>query len=700
MNAAGYNAAGIISEGSVIDVASKVNASAIYIGLRIYNCKNFGVINVGEEKVGGILGRGNYADIYNCENHAPIYINPDSAYDYIRAGGISGNLSNYNLINCQNTGSVIVNTSSNTRCSYYRVGGIVGDSGKGNIEYCYNTGAIVNQQGSFSGGICSAVTSSYDSINIVCSYNIGSVSGLEHVGGILGNASSGSIANSYNKGEITNTGANTNSSESRNVGGIVGYGSVQSYNCWNEGKITIGGAFPNAYIYAGGIDGQGGQSSYCYNKGDIAINGAFKYIYAGGISAWKSSSSSDVMCFNKGNISIGATFEYLYIGGIIGGSTNAVNCYNTGNITSQGSGFSYIYQGGVVGSGNANMCYNTGRVYCSAGSSSAYIYMGGVTGYGSSTNVSYNAGNVECNSSMDPASYLYMGGVIGYTGAGIGTLYNTGDVIKDSGFIGQTYVGGIAGNAMAVSGTYNTGKIINNTTGLSSSSTHYIAVTNYGNNNFYLDSSELIRGDKYESSMTSEEVTDAELKSEEIYSTLKSSSPYWKRIEGIYPVLEFGILATSNDSTAEITVENEKLEFDITTEVGLGLSGTRTGGTITGEYTTKHVARDNKKLVETVKYGDDATQDIEITPDEGYKILQIAINEENYGFVADNSGKVVIPASEFTSVMKNYNVVVTFGEESKVFTINKVDENDNPIEGAKFKVESYSNLTDKLSRSA
>ena len=96
----------------------------------------------------------------------------------------------------------------------------------------------------------------------------------------------------------------------------------------------------------------------------------------------------------------------------------------------------------------------------------------------------------------------------------------------------------------------------------------------------------------------------------------------------------------------EITVENYKKEYKITTEVE------GTGGSISGQGSTE------ENPYEIVKYGEDSTKDIIVTPEEGYKILKITVNGEEINFVPEEDGSVIL--DKFTNMTSDKHVVVQF----------------------------------------
>ena len=124
----------------------------------------------------------------------------------------------------------------------------------------------------------------------------------------------------------------------------------------------------------------------------------------------------------------------------------------------------------------------------------------------------------------------------------------------------------------------------------------------------------------------------------------------------------------------ELTVENERKEFKITTEVN-EIDGVK-GGSISGEDLNPY---------ETVKYGDNSTKEIIMTPDPDYEIVKITVNGEDYPFEANSDGTFTMP--QFTNVTENIHVEVTYMQKDHKLVISKADEHTGEaLEGARFKL--------------
>ena len=147
----------------------------------------------------------------------------------------------------------------------------------------------------------------------------GYIRGKGSVGGIVGNAKSGSIKDCTNGCTIASKG-NSN-------GGIVGYGKgVQITGSTNNGSL-VAGQYQNGGI-AGTVDNS--TIDRCVNNVDITVAD-----HAGGIAAYNTNGTVS-NCLNKGNVSTRNSF-YTYTAGIVANNcgTGSVvkNCLNLGTIS-------------------------------------------------------------------------------------------------------------------------------------------------------------------------------------------------------------------------------------------------------------------------------------------------------------------------------------------------------------------------------
>ena len=210
-----------------------------------------------------------------------------------------------------------------------------------------------------------AGNSGYANAVVSSSYNTGNVKGYTNIGGIGGFAYNGSIAASYNVGDIKTTRINASGTTPINMGGILGDSTEQAsgrviiYDTYNKG--TIGDSSYSTYgRHVGGIAGRlSGIVEKSYNNGEI-YNG---YNVVGGIVGyWYSGYLKNV--FNTGNITVyNKNYTDSQVGGIVGGvdlsggnqssGTNAdlsiSNAYNLGSLRSFKGNNGANVVGGILG---------------------------------------------------------------------------------------------------------------------------------------------------------------------------------------------------------------------------------------------------------------------------------------------------------------------------------------------------------------
>ena len=170
---------------------------------------------------------------------------------------------------------------------------------------------------------------------------------------------------------------------------------------------------------------------------------------------------------------------------------------------------------------------------------------------------------------------------------------------------------------------------------------------------------------------------------------------------------------------AEITVENEKQQLKITTDViehketnQGGDTVLVKGGSITGE---------DEQPYETVVYGENSIKEIKVIPDPGYEIVNIKINDKlikEDEYITNDDGSVTI--KNFENMTENKHIVVQFSQNVSeiivhhyeatrnengelIYTENKVAENENSrgeigdryITAPKMDLEKYTLIVDE-----
>jgi filamentous hemagglutinin family protein len=262
------------------------------------------------------------------------------------------------------------------------------------------------------GDTSAAGNSGYANAVVFSSYNAGNVKGYTNIGGIGGFAYNGSIAASYNAGDIHTTRSGAGYTTPINMGGILGDSTEQAsgrviiYDTYNKG--TIGdSSFVTFGRHVGGIVGRlSGIVEKSYNNGDI-YNGSN---VVGGIAGyWYSGYLKNV--FNTGNITVNNKNQAeSQVGGIVGSADlggcnqssgnntdmSISNAYNLGSLRSFKNGSSGDNAvGGILGATyrwselgtnvNISNAYTMGNIYAASGN------VGEILGlYGANTSATFD----------------------------------------------------------------------------------------------------------------------------------------------------------------------------------------------------------------------------------------------------------------------------------------------------------------------
>lgn len=262
------------------------------------------------------------------------------------------------------------------------------------------------------GDTSAAGNSGYANAVVSSSYNTGNVTGYANIGGVGGFAYNGSIAASYNVGDIHTTRADAGLTTPINMGGILGDSTEQAsgrviiYDTYNKGTIGDSG-FGTFGRHVGGIVGRlSGIVEKSYNNGDI-YNGLN---VVGGIAGyWYSGYLKNI--FNTGNITVNnQNYAESQVGGIVGSADlgggnqssgnntdmSISNAYNLGSLRSFKNGSSGDNAvGGILGatyrwSGlgtnvNISNAYTMGNIYAASGN------VGEILGlYGAKTSATFD----------------------------------------------------------------------------------------------------------------------------------------------------------------------------------------------------------------------------------------------------------------------------------------------------------------------
>lgn len=362
--------------------------------------------------VGGIAGIATSAE--NCINNQRIDARSGGKY----VGGIVGSLQATRSADA--TFKSNVNNGEILGTSY--VGGIfgefyvqVGENSDMIIVSSNTNNMAVTGTGNCVGGIVGSIRgeahSSYISnVTVTDCTNEADISGIDYVGGIVGDAPNNvsDISFSFNTGNVVGH---------LYVGGFAGRAVDTSMrNLKNNHSVT-------GKAYLGGIAGYAGKLEECENNGTITSNGYLTDESSAAVS---------------------------YVGGIAGFATDAKKCTNNSiiNISSGGS-----YVGGIVGYLNAVFTDDEASFSLNKnhGDITGKNHVGGIFGAFAISNAGGNTLTVKSNSNDGSVvGNDFIGGVVGYAN-GIDAYVKLTENNNDSGVKGKNNVGGIVGYAERVS---------------------------------------------------------------------------------------------------------------------------------------------------------------------------------------------------------------------------------------------------------
>lgn len=480
--------AGVLSTSAVITDTS-VETSTIMHGLggivginesALYNVAAFGATNGSygakgastNEYVGGIMGINYSPYVYGSYNESTVTgasnVGGIAGKNDIRkdfAGTIFSDGGQLNYV--ANAGSVtsiadLITTDDSKKSSY--VGGLIG-SNYGVINRGRNIGTVTGVN--YVGGIAGFNASGAEMTNISNAI-AAEISGEKYVGGIVGT----------NAGEITGNMNLVNEGSVKGnqyVGGIAGEnqagGVVENVNTSINLDVSGTGA-----KYFGGVTGtNSGTITNAHNTGDVSASEAE---YVGGITGENAENAVLENAGNSGNVSGGSM-----VGGVAGvnyASHDGGTIINSGTVTAENGGAAGIFyenhaglsnvtlinSGHVNGGGNTGglIGVNSGTISGSTLANTGYVKadsgenVGGLIGHNTSKG-SVIGGRNEADTMYVHKIYnngrvsggTNVGGLIGNNEGTLAAGYNTGNVN------GQQNVGGIAGtNNGSISEVFNT----------------------------------------------------------------------------------------------------------------------------------------------------------------------------------------------------------------------------------------------------
>ena len=416
---------------------------------------------------GGIGYVSNYDSSLNLENNTINgLVSAISSSNY--TGGLIGGLYNSGSTASSSPVVIINNNSSATVDGGSYVGGLIGQIQGSSQASINGNSAIGNISGLNSIG---GLIGDSNATSISNNHASGNISGNSNVGGLVGSNYDSTIANSDATGDVMLTGSNGSY-----LGGLVGYNYGVSHisNSYATGSVeTISGA--NSASYVGGLAGLNYYANISNSYATGAVSGSNN---VGGLVGDYSGASTISQSHASGSVVASASNAGGLVGVLQGGSS-INNSYATGNVnssTDNGSAF-----GGLVGSNTQsaiNNSYASGNVNAGINGSNAGGLVGNLTTYGNlnfdsnfaTGNVSgsyytgglygyiynYNNATVRFSNSYskgNASGAYYTGGLIGYYYNDSGKLYLT-NTYANGQVTGSdpTYIGGLIGYAQDGSG--------------------------------------------------------------------------------------------------------------------------------------------------------------------------------------------------------------------------------------------------------
>ncbi len=187
-----------------------------------------------------------------------------------------------------------------------------------------------------------------------------SVVGGYYTGALIGHSSSGTIINCYTTGSV--------SSESRYIGGLVGYceDTTTISNCYSECTVNATNTGTTKRVLAGGLVGEiDGNCTIekSYATGDVTVSISTEiYTSVGGLVGYNKGRIKE--CYSRGDV-VGNIRTGGFVGSTYYGDSHISDCYSFGDVIrhSGASGKIGGFAGYFGGGGKLENCYSIGSVY-------------------------------------------------------------------------------------------------------------------------------------------------------------------------------------------------------------------------------------------------------------------------------------------------------------------------------------------------
>ncbi|MDA3814498.1 MAG: hypothetical protein PF570_09645 [Candidatus Cloacimonetes bacterium] len=315
----GYNVGGTLENINLINVditgLDYVGALVGYSfnGSSITNCTSSGSVN-GNSEVGGLVGYNDFAAIANCTSSVNVLGN-------IYIGGLVGTNDESSINSSHTTSNVVANGDY--------IGGLVGyNYTNSTISGCSSIGTL--EGANYIGGLigfCNGSTVLDSYANVTTLGNKGKYNdAYDCSGGLIGLCESSAISNSYSLGSASGTDF---------TGGLIGYseGTTTISNCYSdtevEGALAVGGLIGEADFT---------EISNSYATGSVVCTGHTYTAYAGGLIGYDYISTI-TNCYSVGSVTAPAGDLDGGLMGIKDGGTTTDNYWDTqtsGQATSDG----------------------------------------------------------------------------------------------------------------------------------------------------------------------------------------------------------------------------------------------------------------------------------------------------------------------------------------------------------------------------
>ena len=470
------------------------------VGQTYTNCTNYGAVTfkgIGggiahdtqgypQTQIGGVVGRGGYMTLFNCDNHGAVTL--DGKFCQTYSGGVTGSSWYSNLENCDNYG-VVTLTAESTFWGIMLAGISANNYSTGDYEY-----SIKN-------------CSNNAPINCLGSTDENAAKGMYHyrIGGCEGFGRSFATNLVNNKeGVITCKGAvkmmNTNFKPCE-IGGVTAYRTTCAHDAsCNYADVIVDinysihpdvedttTVIDDRALFVGGVCGYSSQANKnSINKGNVTLKGTYdcETIWMGGNAGYASIGS---VTENYGTVTIDdstvITTARTIVGGVVGGNDATsvrTGILNKGNVYVGGS-MAELWMGGVAGQNRLPLtgAKNYGEVKCTAVCSKSMMVAGLICAHvrhyydKNSTSIKTgdaadgyltdceNHGNIIIDNKTATLSHINVGGVCKQGQQDMIGCINYGDITVNGDCLGTLYAAGlvVANSAEPRKNCYNKGKI-------------------------------------------------------------------------------------------------------------------------------------------------------------------------------------------------------------------------------------------------